>query len=199
VAHNPGIAHVRALQHVFRYLLATTPRIGLLYEKPATLAEYFPVGWTGANYAPNYNAGVNSFKDNYRSTSAYIFTCNGTVVTWRIAAPAGRCDSETYAAAAAAKEAVHLRRLLAIPDEVSPPVVLLGDKKSSIKAAENGMTRADPNISMCRLTSYVRNAGMGLYASFTCRARKMFRMCLAKTFTLHTPSFDKFRAAMRAS
>ena len=47
--------------------------MGLLYyEKPATLAESYPVGWTDANYAPNYNAGVNSFKDNCRSTSAYL-------------------------------------------------------------------------------------------------------------------------------
>jgi hypothetical protein len=116
--------------------------MGLLYEKPATLAESYPVGWTDANYAPNYNTGVGYHKDNYRSTSAYIFTCNGTAVTWRsrrqqvLATPS--CDSETYAAAAAAKEAVHLRRLLAMPDEASPPVVLLGDNRSSIKAAENG-------------------------------------------------------------
>jgi hypothetical protein len=66
VAHNPGLAHVRALQHVSRYL-ATAPRMGLLYEKPATLAGSYPVGWTDANYAPNYNAGVNSFKDNSRA------------------------------------------------------------------------------------------------------------------------------------
>jgi hypothetical protein len=103
-------------------------------------------GQTPITYAPNYNAGVNSFKGNYRSTSAYIFTCNGTAATWRsrrqqVLATSSR-DSETYAAAAAAKEAVHLRRLLAMPDEISPPVVLLGDvvgdNKSSIKAAENG-------------------------------------------------------------
>ena len=112
VAHNPGLSHVRALQHVSRYL-ATTPRMGLLYEKPATLAESYPVGWTDANYAPNYNAGDDSPKDNYRSTSAYIFTCNGTAVTWRSrrqqVLATSSCDSETYAAAAAAKEAVHLR------------------------------------------------------------------------------------------
>jgi hypothetical protein len=116
--------------------------MGLLHEKPAALAGSYPAGWTDANYAPNYNAGTNSFKDNYRSTSAYIFTCNGTAVTWRsrrqqVLATSSR-DSETHAAAAAAKEAVHLRRLLAMPDEISPPVVLLGDNKSSIKAAENG-------------------------------------------------------------
>jgi hypothetical protein len=49
VAHNPGLAHVRALQHVSRYL-DTTPRVGLLHEKPAALAESYPVGWTDANY-----------------------------------------------------------------------------------------------------------------------------------------------------
>jgi hypothetical protein len=98
VAHNPGLAHVRALQHVSRYL-ATTPRMGLLHEKPAALAESYTAGWTDANYAPNYNAGVNSFnpgvKDNYRSTSAYI-----RLHTQRhsrdlaLAAPAGACYLE---------------------------------------------------------------------------------------------------------
>jgi hypothetical protein len=98
---------------------------------------------------PALQCGV---KSNYRSTSAYISTCSGLArgiaVTWRSrrqqVLATSSYGSETCAAAAAAKEAVHLRRLLAMPDEVSPPVVLLGDNKSPIKAAENGTDKQGP-------------------------------------------------------
>jgi hypothetical protein len=173
--------------------------MGLLHEKPAALAGSYPAGWTDANYAPNYNAGTNSFKDNYRSTSAYIFTCNGTAVTWRsrrqqVLATSSR-DSETHAAAAAAKEAVHLRRLLAMPDEISPPVVLLGDNKSSIKAAENG-TDKDRSKHIDVSAHFLRDASdvvMGLSVSSTCRARGMFRICSAKTsIPHHSTNFERW-------
>ena len=200
VAHNPGLAHVRALQHVSRYL-ATTPRMGLLYKKPTTLAESYPVGWTDANYAPSYNTGIDSHKDNYRSTSAYIFTCNGTAVTWRSrrqqVLATSSCDSETYAAAAAAKEAVHLRRLLAMPDEASPPVILLGDNKSSIKAAENGTDKDRSkhiDVSAHFLRERCRDGSICFfYVPGTENASDM----LSKN--LHTPSFNKFRAGMGVS
>jgi hypothetical protein len=41
VAHNPGMEHVRALQHVSRYLATATPRTGLLHKELATLAGYY--------------------------------------------------------------------------------------------------------------------------------------------------------------
>ena len=200
VAHNPGLAHVRALQHVSRYL-ATTPRMGLLYKKPTTLAESYPVGWTDANYAPSYNTGVDSHKDNYRSTSAYIFTCNGTAVTWRSrrqqVLATSSCDSETYAAAAAAKEAVHLRRLLAMPDEASPPVVLLGDNKSSIKAAENG-TDKDRSKHIDVSAHFLRERCRdGSICFFYVPGTENVSDMLSKN--LHTPSFNKFRAGMGVS
>ena len=141
VAHNPGMAHVRALQHVSRYL-AHTSNMGLQYNHNPDITASYPIGWTDASYAPNYCNGEKSNDDNYRSTSAYVFTSNGTAVSWRSRRQAilatSSCDSETYAAAAAAKEAMHLRRLLAVPGQASPPLVLLGDNKSSIIAANNG-------------------------------------------------------------
>ena len=141
VAHNPGMAHVRALQHVSRYL-AHTSNMGLQYNHDPDITASYPIGWTDASYAPNYCNGEKSNDDNYRSTSAYVFTSNGTAVSWRSRRQAilatSSCDSETYAAAAAAKEAMHLRRLLAVPGQASPPLVLLGDNKSSIIAANNG-------------------------------------------------------------
>jgi hypothetical protein len=175
--------------------------MGLLYEKPAALAESYPVGWTDANYAPNYNAGVGSHKDNYRSTSAYIFTCNGTAVTWRSRRQqvlvTSSCNSETYAAAAAAKEAVHLRRLLAMPDEVSPPVVLLGDNKSSIKAAENG-TDKDRSKHIGVSAHFLRERCRGGYICFFyVPGTENVSDMLSKN--LHTPSFNKFRAGMGVS
>ena len=116
--------------------------MGLQYNHNPDVAAAYPIGWTDASYAPNYCDGVKSNDDNYRSTSAYVYTSNGTAVSWRSRRQAilatSSCDSETYAAAAAAKEAMHLRRLLAVPGQASPPLVLLGDNKSSIIAANNG-------------------------------------------------------------
>jgi hypothetical protein len=82
------------------------------------------------------------------------------------------CDSETYAAAAAAKEAVHLRRLLAMPDEV-----LLGDNKSSIKAAENGTDKdRSKHIDVSAHTFFASDVVVGLSDASTCRAQRMFQI-----------------------
>jgi hypothetical protein len=167
------------------------------------LAESFLVGWTDANNAPNYNAGVNSIKYNYRSTSTYIFTCNGTAVTWRSrrqqVLATSSCDSETYAAAAAAKEAVHLRRLLAMAAKCRHLgyVVLLGDNKSSIKAAENGTDKdrsKDIDVSAHFLRERCR---IGSICFFYVPDTENVSDVLSKN--LHTPLFDKFRAAMGVS
>jgi hypothetical protein len=83
------------------------------------------------------------------------------------------CDSETYAAAAAAKEAIHLRRLLAMPNEPAPPGVLLGDNKSSIKAPANGTDKGRSKhigVSAHFLRGVV--AGRSASSTSTCRVPK---------------------------
>ena len=197
VAHNPGMAHVRAVQHVSRYL-SSTADMGLQYNHSPDVNHAYPVGWTDASYAPNYCDGEQSKEDNYRSTSAYVFTCNGTAVSWRsrrqpILATSS-CDSETYAAAAAAKEAMHLRRLLAVPGTASPPIVLLGDNKSTITAANNGTDKDKSkhiDVSAHFLRGKCREGSICFYyVPGTENISDLFSKNLA------APLFSKFRAGM---
>ena len=98
---------------------------------------------------------------------------------------------------AAAKEAVHLRRLLAMPDEASPPVVLLGDNKSSIKAAENG-TDKDRSKHIDVSAHFLRERCRdGSICFFYVPGTENVSDMLSKN--LHTPSFNKFRAGMGVS
>jgi hypothetical protein len=120
-------------------------------------------------------------------------------VTWRSrrqqVLATSSCDSETHAAAAAAKEAVHLRRLLAMPGEVSPPVVLLGDNKSPIKAAENGTDKGRSkhiDVSAHFLRERCHDGSICFF--YVPGTENVSDSMPSKN--LHTPSFNKFRAAI---
>jgi hypothetical protein len=104
------------------------------------------------------------------------------------------CDSETYAAAAAAKEAMHLRRLLAVPGTASPPIVLLGDNKSTITAANNGTDKDKSkhiDVSAHFLRGKCREGSICFYyVPGTENISDLFSKNLA------APLFSKFRAGM---
>ena len=80
--------------------------------------------------------------DNYRSTSAYVVTNNGSALSWRSRRQprlaTSSCEAETVAACAAAKEAVLSRKWQRATTGVAPRTLLLGDNASSIKAETNG-------------------------------------------------------------
>ena len=65
--------------------------------------------YTDADYAPKYGSEF----DNYRSTSGYVGYFGSSVVSWRSrrqpVLATSSAESEYYAAASAAKEAVRLR------------------------------------------------------------------------------------------
>jgi hypothetical protein len=95
-------------------------------------------GMTDSDFAPNYG---NEY-DNYRSTSGHLFSYNNTPVQWAsrrqdLLAMAAH-EAEIYAAVDAAKEAVHLHRLLQDLGEHSTAAqVLMGDNKPSATAQQN--------------------------------------------------------------
>jgi hypothetical protein len=95
-------------------------------------------GCTDSDFAPDYG----TYADNYRSTSGHHFDYNNTPVHWathRQSLFAQSCyEAETYAAVDAAKEAVHLHRLLhSMGDGDGTPIHLHGDNKPSTTNMHN--------------------------------------------------------------
>jgi hypothetical protein len=119
-----------------------TQYMGLAYERrrpdASTTAMATLEGMTDSDFAPDYG---NEY-DNYRSTSGHLFPYNNTPVQWAslrqdLLAMAAH-EAEIYAAVDAAKEAVHLHRLLQDLGEHSTAAqVLMGDNKPSVTAQQN--------------------------------------------------------------
>ena len=135
VAANPSKSAWDASTHLLQYLRATCD-LGLVFRRdPAvTRDSYGPVGYVDADYAPNYGG----WADNYRSTTGWLFKLTGAAVSHcsrrqtRLAMSSA--ESEYYAAADAAKEAVHLRRILRdLGFPVRAPTILKEDNQSCIK------------------------------------------------------------------
>jgi hypothetical protein len=95
------------------------------------------VGWCDSDYSPDYGNST----DNYRSTSGWVFTYGGTAVSWRSRRQSlvaqSSTEAEYYAAADAAKEAVHLRRLFSDLGVHCGSVRLMEDNQSCLKQASN--------------------------------------------------------------
>jgi len=139
VGHNPGPAHWDATSRVLKYLKGVR-EYELVFRRDDSLkpGQFRPLMYSDASYAPSYGSQY----DNYRSTTGWIATVNGTALTWRSRKQSlvaqSSAEAEWYAAGDAAKEAIHLKRLFA--DLGTPfvgPVPLLIDNQSAIKQAFN--------------------------------------------------------------
>ena len=191
VAHNPGRQHLHAISHVSRYL-ASTRDLALIYRRPEKPTA--PVVWTDSNYAPNYGTAF----DNYRSTSAYVVTSNGSALSWRSRRQprlaTSSCEAETVAACAAAKEAVLSRKWQQATTGVAPRTLLLGDNASSIKAETNGSDN-DGSKHVDVAAHYVRERmRSGDISYHYVSTTENIADCLSKNN--YYPAFKKFRAAM---
>jgi hypothetical protein len=196
VGHNPGKAHWRLLQQCVRYLHGTRD-MGLVYERRsnASTTAMTLEGMTDSDFAPNYG---NEY-DNYRSTSGHLFSYNNTPVQWAsrrqdLLAMAAH-EAEIYAAVDAAKEAVHLHRLLQdIGERTTAAQVLMGDNKPSVTAQQN-FTDCTQSKHIDRRAHYIRHL---------CHAKKLNYKHIpgtentADAFTKALPgtTFKKFRNHM---
>ena len=178
-------------QHCSRYL-ASTRDLSLIIRRPDTPTA--PVVWTDSSYAPNYGTAF----DNYRSTSGYVVTHNGTALSWRsrrqrILATSS-CEAETIAACAAAKEAVLSRKWQRATTGVAPRTLLLGDNASSIKSETNGSDN-DGSKHVDVMAHYVRERMRAGDLHYTYVAtNENIADCMTKNN--YYPAFKKFRAAM---
>jgi len=97
----PEENHMRAAKGVLRYLLGTT-RLSLVYSGSEPLQAFVDADWAGDI-------------DGRRSTTGFVFTCNGGAITWaskrQSTVATSTAEAEYVAAAMATKEALWLRKL----------------------------------------------------------------------------------------
>jgi hypothetical protein len=125
---RPAQCHLRAAQHVLRYLHGTLNK-GITYSSTDPLKGYSDADWAGC-------------KSTSRSTSGYLFTLGGGAISWRSSkqrnVSLSSCESEYIALSDAGKEALWFRMFMA-ELEIPPttPTPLLCDNQGSINLAKN--------------------------------------------------------------
>ncbi len=126
---NPGAAHWNAVKRILSYLAGTINH-GLCFGggSPTT------AGYTDADYAGD--------KDNFRSTTGFIFMLHGGPVSWssrrQTCTALSTTESEFVAACETSKEGVWLTRLMEdIRGEKSGPMPLYCDNEAAIRLVKN--------------------------------------------------------------
>lgn len=133
---NPTTVHGQAAKTVVKYLKGTTNH-GITYGPPAgkapsTVPEIKLTGYCDADYAGDL--------DTRRSTTGYVFMINGGAVTWQSklqpTVAVSTAEAEYMSAAAAVKEGLWLRKLMAdlgYPTNIN----IFADNQSAIKLLRN--------------------------------------------------------------
>jgi hypothetical protein len=132
--HNPGRAHWTAVLRLLKYLKRTR-LYGLRYRKlspsllPGDLHGYCDSDWAAD-------------RDNYLSTSGWVFLMNGAAISWQSKkgrSPAqSSCEAEYVAEGMAGQEICHLRNILGeLGLEPRVPIPLFSDSQSAIHLTKN--------------------------------------------------------------
>ena len=127
---NPGLAHWNALLHVIGYIKNTLD-YGLTYSRDYDLS---PVAFVDADYG--------GCRDTHRSTSGYIFTMSGGLVTWSSKRQAtvalSTVEAEYVAMSRCAQQMIWMQSWL---DEVDiphdTPGLIKGDNRGAIALTKN--------------------------------------------------------------
>lgn len=124
----PSMLHWQAAMGVLRYL-AGTRLVGLRYS--GTDASLH--GWSDADYAGDISTR--------RSTTGYVFTSNGAAISWssrlQPTVATSTLEAEYMAAAAAAKEALWLRKLRSDLGMETGTVTIFSDNQGSLSLMDN--------------------------------------------------------------
>ena len=129
----PTTEHWRLAKGVLRYLASTTDH-GLVFGRQTDNGLRTGLkGFCDSDYAGDI--------DSRRSTTGYVFTYNGTAISWNSkrqpTVAASTTEAEYMAAAAAAKEALWLKRLLEDFGMQVPTVHMHIDNQSALKLIKN--------------------------------------------------------------
>lgn len=119
----PSDVHWKAAKRVLRYIAGTLDR-GIQYQKGQVEVEAF----TDADYAGE--------QDSRKSTSGAVVLMRGAPVVWKsklqTVVAASTCEAEYIAAAAAAKEALWVRKLIGEMSGQVQRIPLYGDNQSAL-------------------------------------------------------------------
>jgi hypothetical protein len=131
-ASDPRQRHLRMAKKLVSYLYQTREVFRLTYRRGTGLAKL--EGYADADWG--------SDTGDRRSVTGYIFTINGTPISWSSKRQAtialSSTEAEYMAATQAAKEAIWLRRLLAeLGQGPSEPTTVYEDNQSAIALAQN--------------------------------------------------------------
>src|SRR5207248_5268244 len=103
----PGRVHMQAARHALRYLRSTTS-LGITYKAQRRSPIIKLEGFSDSDYAGD--------TDNRRSTSGYVFTLNGSAISWRSKqqdlVTLSTMEAEYVGMTEACKESLWLQRLL---------------------------------------------------------------------------------------
>ena len=128
---SPSTANVTAVKRIFRYLKSSTD-YGLCFSNAKNDPKL--EAYCDSNFAGDI--------DSRKSRSGFIFTLNGTAVTWsstkQKTVALSTTEAEYISLCEAGKEAVWLRRLLSeLKVDTSAPTKIYCDNSGSIKLASN--------------------------------------------------------------
>ena len=129
---NPGMAHWKAIKHVFRYLKGTTD-LELEYGPNANNSDLLTV---------LSDADLGGNKDNGRSTTKYIIKVGSGVVSWcsklQPIVTLSSTEAEFVSATITGKEVCAVRSLLSeLGYKVASPTCMWVDNQSAIQVAKN--------------------------------------------------------------
>jgi hypothetical protein len=129
---NPGIAHWKAVKHLFRYLQGTKD-MGLVYKSDGLSMDLFTT-FTDANHG--------GCRDSGRSTGGYLVTLGSAAVSWssklQSVVALSTTEAEYIAAVEAGKEIMWMRNILSeLGYKIESPSDLKMDNQSAISVSKN--------------------------------------------------------------
>lgn len=130
---KPLKPHLIAAKRVLRYIKGTL-NYGILFPTAENNSEIELVGYSDSDWCGD--------KADRRSTSGYVFKCQGAPISWsskkQTVVALSRCEVECVASSSAACQVNWLESLLVeMMIEVKRPIRLLIDNKSAINLAKN--------------------------------------------------------------
>jgi hypothetical protein len=186
---RPGEKHMRAAEHVLKYLSGTYTD-GIYYGKDSQRLNKL-WGWVDADFAADL--------DTRRSHTGYILMLNGGAVSWKStkqkSVSLSTAEAEWYAASEAGKEIVYLRSILNdFGFEQVSPTLLYEDSRAVIAMAENPVNRKASRHIDTRKHFIGQLVEDKMIVLEQCATDRMVADALTKG--LPAPAFEKHKAEM---
>lgn len=187
-ASSPGRDHLAAARHLLRYL-AGTPDLGLTFKPNSDNPQL--IGYSDATLA--------SDRTSKRSVSGYVFTINGTPVSWKTklqrTVALSTTESEFQALSDASREAIYLSNMLTELGCLNQkPITIMEDNQPAIHLVTNHAVSPRTRHIAIKFAFVREKAAAGDINVEYCPTSDMVADCLTKA--LPKPQFCKLRASI---